>query len=254
MILFIVAMAATRRHLRLRPLVGRLAAVALFAAALLLGSLLPGQGDRFVARLSAAESKTPAPEVHAIPFSTADALVLTEEALRGDGILYQKTGTYSLLTLWRPTRIEVNLFARVFGPTPRYRYAIRVEPEGSAKSRIVVELEARGIPEDKLGRYTANSRFSLFGEIDELAAKYPPPSHLPSTGGVKFTVLPNENLRAFAKRVTGNPENWRPIAEDNHLSSPSDVSPFQTLWVRNALLPASGPPAQAASPDTPHSQ
>ena len=44
------------------------------------------------------------------------------------------------------------------------------------------------------------------------------------------------DLKGLAKRVTGNEENWRQIAKDNSLNSPTDVAPFQSIWVANNLL------------------
>ena len=83
-------------------------------------------------------------------------------------------------------------------------------------------------------------RHALFGEIDELAAKYQPPSTTPNSGGVNFTLLPNEDLKALAKRVTGNEDNWQRIAKDNGLASPTDVQPFESIWVSNSLLKKPG--------------
>jgi hypothetical protein len=69
-----------------------------------------------------------------------------------------------------------------------------------------------------------------------LASRFPPKSGVPGSGGVNFTLLPNEDLKALARRVTGNPDNWHQIAEDNGLKSDTDVSPFENVWVRNSLL------------------
>jgi hypothetical protein len=60
---------------------------------------------------------------------------------------------------------------------------------------------------------------------------------VPSSGGVNFTLLPNENLQSLARRVTGSEANWRQIASDNGLKSPTDVTPFESIWVRSNLLP-----------------
>jgi hypothetical protein len=119
---------------------------------------------------------------------------------------------------------------------PRYRYEIQVTPEGSQKSKIVVNVHTQGIPDDQIADYKASKRFALFGEIDELAAKYPPSSSTPASGGVNFTLLPNEDLKGLAKRVTGSEGNWQQIAKDNSLKSPTDVTPFQSIWVAGVLL------------------
>src|SRR5207244_1973879 len=99
-------------------------------------------------------------------------------------------------------------------------YEIQAIPETSHRSKIIVNVRTEGIPDDQLARYKASSRFALFQEIDELAAKFPPKSKLPNSGGVNFTLLPNEDLKTLARRVTGRADNWRQIAEDNGLKSP----------------------------------
>jgi hypothetical protein len=97
-------------------------------------------------------------------------------------------------------------------------------------------VRTESIPDESLASYKASSRFDLFKEIDELAAKFPPPSQHPTSGGVNFTLLPDEDLKALSKRVTGTEDNWKEIAKDNGLNSPTDVSPFENVWVRNSLL------------------
>jgi hypothetical protein len=137
-------------------------------------------------------------EEHEVPYAQSAALQLTEDALRGDGI--------------------------------------QAVPEGSRKSRIIVNVRTESIPDDLLSGYKASNRFALFKEIDELASKSPPGSGAPTSGGVNFTLLPNEDLRALARRATGNVNNWQEIAKDNGFSSASDVTPFQNVWVRSSLL------------------
>jgi hypothetical protein len=97
-------------------------------------------------------------------------------------------------------------------------------------------VRTEGIPDEQLSSYKASNRFALFKEIDELALNSPPASSTPPSGGVNFTLLPNEDLKALATRATGSAQNWQIIAKDNGLSSPSDVTPFQNVWVRNNLL------------------
>jgi hypothetical protein len=69
-----------------------------------------------------------------------------------------------------------------------------------------------------------------------LAAELPPARRTPNTGGVNFALLPNEDLRGLAKRVTGDPDNWKAIADRNGLTSPTDVTPLQTIWVPDSLI------------------
>ncbi|HZO83102.1 MAG TPA: hypothetical protein VFB33_15515 [Candidatus Binataceae bacterium] len=184
-------------------------------------------------------------EEHEVNFPAHDTFLLTQDALRGDGILFEVEPNNSLATLWRNADTKVGFMEGMLGVQPRYRYEVQVVPEGSHKSKVVVNVRTEGIPDSELADYKASKRFALFGEIDELARKYPPPSGTPSSGGVNFTLLPNEDLKALAKRVTGNEDNWRQIAKDNGLNSPTDVTPFQSVWVSNSLLKntsASGSP------------
>jgi hypothetical protein len=176
-------------------------------------------------------------EAHEVNYPAADALDLTEDALRGDGILFEPQPDNSIVTLWRPAGINAptGWFPLMMGVQPQYRYEIHVAPQGGRKSKIIVNVRTEGIPDEQLASYKASNRFDLFKEIDELAAKYPPPSRMPASGGVNFALLPNEDLPAFAKRVTGNADNWRQIAKDNGLSA-TDLAPFESIWVPNRLL------------------
>jgi hypothetical protein len=175
-------------------------------------------------------------EEHEINFPVHDAYLLTQDALRGDGILFEVGPDNSLITLWRNADTKVGFMQNMIGVQPRYRYEIQVIPEGSQKSKVVVNVHTEGIPDSQIADYKASKRFALFGEIDELAAKYPPPSSTPASGGVNFTLLPNEDLKALARRVTGSEDNWRQIAKDNSLGSPTEVTPFQSIWVANNLI------------------
>jgi hypothetical protein len=187
-------------------------------------------------------------EEHEVNFAAHDALLLTEDALRGDGILFEVKSDNSLVTLWRKADQPAGFFQSLVGVTPRYRYEIQVVSQGSHKSKIIVNVRTDGIADEDAAKYKASARFDLFKEIDELAAKYPPPSRIPSVGGVNFTVLPNEDLKAFARRVTGNAENWRQIAKDNGLSAATDVKPFESVWVNDRLLKPAPKTAPQSSP------
>lgn len=178
-------------------------------------------------------------EEHVINYSTADALQLTEDALRGDGILFEVQPDNSIVTLWRNADFGTpkGFLSNLSGSQPRYRYEIQFNSEASQRTKIIVNVRTEGISDDEVAKYKAGNRFALFKEIDELALKYPPPSHLPASGGVNFALLPNEDLKALAKRVTGNSDNWAQIAKDNGLKSDTDVTAFQNVWVRNNLLP-----------------
>jgi len=175
-------------------------------------------------------------EEHEINFPVHDAYLLTQDALRGDGILFEVGPDNSLITLWRNADTKVGFMQNMMGVQPHYRYEIQVIPDGSQKSKVVVNVHTEGIPDSQIADYKASKRFALFGEIDELAAKYPPPSSTPASGGVNFTLLPNEDLKALARRVTGSEDNWRQIAKVNSLGSPTEVTPFQSIWVANNLI------------------
>jgi len=180
-------------------------------------------------------------EERQLAYPANDALQLTESALRGDGILFEVQPDNSIITLWRDADLNVHTgwLPALMGQHSRYRYEIEIVPEGARRSKIIVNVRTEGIPDEQLASYKASNRFALFNEIDELAAKYPPNSPLPASGGVNFTMLPNEDLRALAKRATGNAGNWTQIAKDNGLTSPTDVTAFQNVWVRNSLLKSS---------------
>jgi hypothetical protein len=177
-------------------------------------------------------------EEHETTYAAPDALQLTEDALRGDGILFEVQPDGSIITLWREADINTptGWFPTMMGKHPRYRYEIQVVPESSQRSKIIVNVRTEGIADEKLPSYKASNRFALFKEIDELALKFPPSSHLPMAGGVNFVLLPNEDLKALAKRATGDESNWVSIAKDNGLKSPTDVSAFQNVWISNKLL------------------
>jgi hypothetical protein len=177
-------------------------------------------------------------EEHVVDYPVGDALQLTEDALRGDGILFEVQPDNSIVTSWRPadTNTQTRWFPLIIGQTPRYRYEIQGVSETSRRSKIIVNVRTEGIPDEQLASYKASNRFALFKEIDELASRFPPKSGLPNSGGVNFTLLPNEDLKALARRVTGNPDNSHQIAEDNGLKSDTDVTPFENIWVRNSLL------------------
>ena len=177
-------------------------------------------------------------EEHVVNYPVADALQVTEDALRGDGILFELQPDNSIVTNWRPADFKTSSrwFSLIIAQSPRYRYEIQAVPENSHRSKIIVNVRTEGIPDEQLASYKANDRFALFNEIDELAARFPPKSTLPSSGGVNFTLLPNEDLKALARRVTGNGDNWHRIAEDNGLKSEADVTPFESVWVRDSLL------------------
>jgi hypothetical protein len=183
-------------------------------------------------------------EEHTVDFPPDQAIQVTEDVLRGDGIFFEVQPDDSIVTLWRPADINTHTgwLPQLMGVQPRYRYEIHAVPESGHRSKIIVNVRTEGIPDEDLASYKASNRFELFKEIDELAAKFPPKSGLPSSGGVNFTLLPNEDMKALAKRVTGDANNWQQIAKDNGIGSDTDVTPFENIWVPDSLLKGSAKP------------
>jgi hypothetical protein len=177
-------------------------------------------------------------EEHTVNYPVPDALQFTEDALRGDGILFQLQPDNSIITTWRPADVETpnHWYSIIISQAPRYRYEIQAVPETGNRSKIIVNVRTESIPDEQLVEYKASNRFALFKEIDELALRFPPKPRSPGSGGVNFTLLPNEDLKALAKRVTGNADNWQQIAHDNGLKADTDVVPYENVWVRDGLL------------------
>ena len=119
------------------------------------------------------------------------------------------------------------------GKDPRYRYEIEVVPLTARSSRVVVNVRVEDIADEDIPKYNATTRLNLFAKIDALAAKFPPSGGTPKEGGVNYALLPNEDLKGLAKRATGNEDNWRQIAQDNGLKSPTDGANLPSIWVRN---------------------
>jgi hypothetical protein len=175
-------------------------------------------------------------EQHEMAFPANQTLDLVEGVLRGEGILFDVLPDNSLVTLWKPADNPAGFFHSMAGMKPRYRYEISIVPDGGSKSRVIVNVRTEYIPEPDIAKYKASQRFNMFQKLDQLAADLPPARRTPNRGGVNFALLPNEDLRGLAKRVTGNPDNWKAIAEPNGLTSPTDVTPFQTIWVPDSLI------------------
>ncbi len=175
-------------------------------------------------------------EQHDVGFTAEDTYVMVQDVLRGKGVLFEVKPQNQLVTLWRDADTPAGIWGSLVGMHPRYRYEIEVVPTGPRQSRIVANVETQDIGDNELQSYTATKRLDLFNRFDELAARLPPPSTTPREGGVNFALLPGEDLQALAKRVTGSADNWREIAKDNGLTSPTDLAGVQSIWVRNNLL------------------
>jgi hypothetical protein len=184
-------------------------------------------------------------EQHDVPYSSHDAFLLTEDVLRGEGVLFETKPDDKLVTLWRDADMHAGVLGDLVGVHPQYRYEIEVVPQGPRRSRIIVNVRAQDIADDELPKYKATTRLGLFDKVDQLAAKFPPSGGTPNEGGVNYALLPHEDLKALARRATGNEDNWQTIAQDNGLKSPADATGLPSVWIRNSLLsrPKKGAPA-----------
>ncbi len=200
-------------------------------------------------RAHADDSDVAVGEQHEMPFPADQTLDLVEDVLRGEGILFDVLPDRSIVTLWKPADNKAGFFRSLGGMKPKYRYEFVVVPQGGAKSNIVANVRTEYVPENEIASYMASRRFDMFHKLDQLAATLPPERKAPSSGGVNFALLPNEDLRGLAKRVTGSPDNWKVIADSNGLTSPTDVTPFQTIWVPDRLIKSK--PARSRPAGTP---
>lgn len=193
-------------------------------------------GGYFLYSSQGGGSETAVGEEHDVNLPAREAFILAQDALRGQGVLFTVRPDQSLETMWQDAEEGPGLFGSIVGVRPRYRYEIRAVPLGPRQSRIIVNVRGEDMPAEQLAGYQASRRLDLFAKVDQLARDYPPRATTPAKGGVNFALLPNEDLRALAERVTGDAENWRQIARDNGLSSPTDLGGVQSIWVRNSLL------------------
>ena len=194
----------------------------------------------------AAGSDATVGEQHDVSYSAHDSFLLTQDVLRGEGILFEIQPEDKLVTLWRDADTQAGMLGSIVGVHPQYRYEIEVVPQGERRSRIIVNVRTEDIADDELSKYKASARLGLFDKVDQLAAKFPPSNGTPNEGGVNYALLPNEDLKALARRATGNADNWQVIAQDNGLKSPSDASGLPSVWIRNSLLNQSKKGARAS--------
>jgi hypothetical protein len=185
-------------------------------------------------------------EQHDVPYPVNDSFVLTQDVLRGEGILFEVNSDDKLTTLWKDADTGPTMLGSVVGEHPRYRYEVEVVPNNARSSRIVVNVRTEDIPDQDIAKYQASTRLNLFSKIDALATKFPPSGGTPKEGGVNYALLPNEDLRGLARRATGNANNWRQIAQDNGLKAPTDGANLPSIWIRNTLLSA---PAKSSPGD-----
>jgi hypothetical protein len=177
-------------------------------------------------------------EQHDLPYTANDSFLLTQDVLRGEGILFEVKPDNHLVTLWKDADVGPGVLGSLVGKHPQYRYEIEVVPLTARSSRVVVNVRVEDIPDEDLAKYNASTRLNLFAKIDQLAAQFPPSGGTPKEGGVNYALLPNEDLKGLAKRATGNENNWRLIAQDNGLKSATDGTSLPSIWIRNTLLSA----------------
>jgi hypothetical protein len=170
------------------------------------------------------------------PYTAHDSFLLTQDVLRGDGILFEVKPNDSVVTLWKDADTGAGALGSLIGKHPQYRYEIEAVPLTDRSSRVVVNVRVEDIPDEDIAKYKASTRLNLFDKITDLAAKFPPSEGTPKEGGVNYALLPNEDLKGLAKRATGNEDNWRLIAQDNGLKSPTDGANLPSIWIRNTLL------------------
>jgi hypothetical protein len=192
----------------------------------------------FANRAAGGGTDTAEGEQHDVPYSVNDSFVLTQDVLRGEGVLFEVKPDDKLITLWKDADVGGGVLGSLVGKHPRYRYEIEVlpNPDSAHSSRIIVNVRAEDIADQDVSKYNATTRLNLFGKIDQLAAQYPPSGGTPKEGGVNYALLPNEDLKGLARRATGNEANWQQIADDNGLKSPTDTANVTSVWIRNTLL------------------
>ena len=192
----------------------------------------------FANRAAGGGTDTAEGEQHDVPYDVNDSFLLTQDVLRGEGVLFEVKPDDKLVTLWKDADVGGGVLGSLVGKHPRYRYEIEVlpNPDSPHSSRIIVNVRAEDIADQDVSKYNATTRLNLFGKIDQLAAQYPPSGGTPKEGGVNYALLPNEDLKGLARRATGNEDNWQQIAQDNGLKSPTDTANVTSVWIRNTLL------------------
>jgi len=189
-------------------------------------------------------------EEHEVDFPADQTYVMTQDVLRGQGVLFDSKAGHQIVTFWKPADQPVGTLSALAGNVAQYRYELEIVEDGTRRSKIIANVRTENIAQDQLDNYKASKKLNLFSDFDQLASNLPPPSLTPGSGGVNFALLPGENLAALSKRVTGNPDNWPQIAKDNGLKSVSDTTGIQSVWVANSLIPkpSSTAPHPAGAP------
>jgi len=186
-------------------------------------------------------------EQHDVDYPAPETFKLVQDVLRGEGVLYDVKPNLSLVTMWRHADKPPGLLPGLIGVEPRYRFEIQVVPLTAHTSRIIVNVRGEDMAREDLSQYKAAQRLDLFNKFDQLAQQFPPTATAPCPKGVIFFVLPNEDLKALAKRATGDESKWKQIAKDNAISSPTELAGVRSVCVRANLIGQKSAPAPDAS-------
>jgi len=206
-------------------------------------ALVPSLQGCFGSYWTHSDNDTAVGEEHEVNFPADETFVMTQDVLRGQGVLFDAKPEHKIITFWKPGDQPVGVFSNLIGNVAQYRYEIEIVPDGSRRSKIIANVRTENIASDEVDNYKPSKKLNLFNDFDQLASKLPPPPLTPGSGGVNFALLPGEDLAALSKRVTGNPDNWPQIAKDNGLKSVSDTAGLQSVWVANSLIPKHNPTA-----------
>lgn len=222
----------------------------LSAIAAVLLAMLPAVQGCFGKYWTHSDNDVAVGEEHEVDFPADQTFVMMQDVLRGQGVLFNVKPDNKVLTYWKPADKSEGVFKNLVGEVAQYRYEIGVLSVGSRRSKIIANARTENIPSDQIDNYKITTKLNLFGDFDQLASKLPPASLTPGSGGVNFALLPNEDLAALSKRVTGSADNWPQIAKDNGLKSVADTSGVQSVWVANSLIPKASvnAPHPAATP------
>ena len=163
-------------------------------------------------------------EQHDVPYTSHDAFLLTEDVLRGEGVLFEVKPDDKLVTLWRDADTQGGVLGGIVGVHPQYRYEIEVVPARPSTRANHRQRSHGGHRGRRHFQVQSEHTFEHLRQSRSARRKFPPEGGTPNEGGVNYALLPNEDLKALARRATGNEDNWQIIAQDNGLKSPSDTS------------------------------
>src|SRR6202030_4247028 len=74
-------------------------------------------------------------EQHDLPYTAHDSFLLTQDVLRGEGVLFEVKPDDHLITLWKDADVGAGALGSLVGKHPQYRYEIEGGPLTSRSSR-----------------------------------------------------------------------------------------------------------------------